>query len=197
MRQPKKIKIALTGGIGTGKTYISKQFLDMGIPVFYADEETKKIYNSEKTRTFFTENYGDAFFTNKKLDLSKLASFVFNNAENRKQIEVFIHPLVMQQFEKWAAQQTSNMVMMESAIVFEVGLEHFFDKIIVVDAPLKIRIERIKNRNPHLSETEILQRIDAQLSQEEKCKRANFVIRSLEDAMAVVRTIGNENKNLK
>jgi dephospho-CoA kinase len=176
MPPSKKIKIALTGGIGTGKTHISKHFLDMGIPVFYADEETKKLYTSEKVLTFFKNKYGDSFFTDEKLDLSKLATFIFKNPENRKQIETFIHPLVMQLFEDWAVQQKSNTVMLESAIIFEAGLGKFFDKIIVVDAPLDVRIQRIKNRNAHLSEQEILQRINLQMPQEEKCKRGDFVI---------------------
>ena len=179
MHRQKKIRIALTGGIGTGKTYISKQFLDMGIPVFYADEETKKLYATKKVCSFFIEKYGDTFFTNNELDYQKLAAFVFENEENRKQIETFIHPLVMQQFEEWTAQQTSNIVMLESAIIFEAGLEKLFDKIIVVDAPLKVRIERIKNGNLKISEFEIMQRIDSQLSQEEKCKRADLVINNL------------------
>ena len=174
MHRQKKIKIALTGGIGTGKTYISKQFVDMGIPVFYADDETKKLYATKKVCSFFIEKYGDSFFTNNELDYQKLSVFVFENEENRKQIEAFIHPLVMQQFEEWAAQQTSNIAMLESALIFETGLEKFFDKIIVVDAPLEVRIERLIKRN--LYEPEILQRIDSQLSQEEKCKRADLVI---------------------
>ena len=176
MLPQRKIKIALTGGIGTGKTYISKQFLDMGIPVFYADEEAKKIYFSEEAIAFFKEKYADVCFTNNELNFSKLATFVFSNAENRKQIEAFIHPLVMQKFEDWASQQDSNIVMLESAIIFEAGLEKFFDKIMVVDAPLDVRIERIKNRDPKLSQSEILQRINSQLSQEEKCTRSNVII---------------------
>jgi dephospho-CoA kinase len=176
MHPQKKIKIALTGGIGTGKTYISKQFLDIGIPVFYADEETKKLYFSEDVLAFFKEKYGDSFFTHHQLDFSKLAGFVFSNVENRQQIEAFIHPLVMKQFKEWASQQVSNIVMMESAIIFEAGLEKYFDKIMVVDAPLEVRIKRIKERNPHWSEAEIMQRIHSQISQEEKCNRANLII---------------------
>jgi dephospho-CoA kinase len=176
MLPSKKIKIALTGGIGTGKTYISKHFLDMGIPVFYADEEAKKLYASEKVLAFFKNNYGNCFFTNEKLDLSKLATFIFENPENKKQIEAFIHPLVMQQFENWVAQQEPSIVMLESAIVFEAGFENFFDKIIVVDAPIDVRIKRIKERHAHLSEQEILQRMNLQIPQEEKCKRGDFVI---------------------
>jgi len=176
MLQQKKIKIALTGGIGTGKTYISKQFLDMGIPVFYADEEAKRLYDSEEVIAFFKEKYGDTYFTNNQLDISKLATSVFSDTENRKQIENFIHPLVLQKFENWVSKQNSNIIMLESALIFEAGLEKFFDKIIVVDAPIDVRIERIKSRNLQLSESEILQRINSQLSQKEKCVSANLVI---------------------
>jgi len=176
MHLQKKIKIALTGGMGTGKTYISKQFVDIGIPVFYADEEAKKLYLSEKVLDFFAEKYGDSFFTDNRLDLSKLAAFVFSNIENKKQIEDFIHPLVMQQFEEWATHQTSGIVMLESALIFEAALEKHFDKIFVVDAPEDIRIKRIRERNPLLSEEEILQRLNSQISQEEKCSRADVVI---------------------
>jgi dephospho-CoA kinase len=176
MLPQKKNKIALTGGIGTGKTYISKQFLDMGIPVFYADEEAKKLYLSEKVVSAFKEKYQDIFFTDNQLDLLKLSGFVFSNIENRKQIEAIIHPLVMQQFEEWASQQVSNIVMMESALVYEAGLAHFFDKIIVVDAPLEIRMARMKNRNPQLPKEKLLEIMNTQLSQEEKCRRADLVL---------------------
>jgi len=176
MRTQKKIKIALTGGIGTGKTYVSKHFLDIGIPVFYADDEAKKLYTSKIVLNFFAEKYGERFFTNEKLDLSKVAHSIFANPENRKEIESFIHPLVMQEFEEWTNKQSSSIVMMESAIIIEVGLKTYFDKIIVVDAPLDIRISRIKARYPQLSEQDILQRINTQIPQEEKCKHADIVI---------------------
>jgi dephospho-CoA kinase len=176
MLPQRKIKVALTGGIGTGKTYISKQFLAMGIPVFYADEEAKKLYADEKVIAILKEKYPNLLFTNHQLDFSKLSDFIFSNAENRKQIETIIHPLVMQQFEDWVLQQVSNIVMLESAIIYEAGLEKYFDKIFVVDAPLEIRIERIKNRDLHVSEEKFTEIIEMQLPQEEKCRRADLVI---------------------
>jgi len=169
----RKIKIALTGGIGTGKTYISKQFLDIGIPFFYADEETKKLYNSPKVKVLLKNHFQNKFFTDNKLDYSKIADFIFLNNKNKKQFEKIIHPLVMQQFEEWADQQISPIVMMESAIIFEAELTHYFDKIFVVDAPLSVRMKRLQDR---LSETEIRQRILSQMPQEEKSKRADLVI---------------------
>ncbi len=87
-----------------------------------------------------------------------------------------VHPWVMQQFEQWVARQVSSAVIMESAIIYEAHLEHHFDKVIVVDAPLELRIRRILKRNPELTQEEILQRMSNQLPQEEKCCRADLVI---------------------
>jgi dephospho-CoA kinase len=170
------LKIVLTGGIGTGKTYLSKHFLDMGIPVFYADEEAKKLYSDPEVIHFFHTRFGEAVFTNQQLDFQKLAQFVFSDPTSRMEVNQFIHPLVFQKFEIWAQKQGTPSVMMESAIIFEAGLDHLFDKIIAVDAPLEVRVARIQKRSPHLSEKEILERINAQMSQEEKCKRADIVI---------------------
>jgi len=176
MLPQKKIKIALTGGIGTGKTFVSKQFIDKGVPVFYADEEAKKLYSSEKVLAFLRDNFGDKVFTNNQLDFSKLSYLVYSNHKNRKKIEHFIHPLVMQEFAEWSARQESEIVMMESAIIFEAGLEKHFDKIIAVDAPFDVRVKRISERNPELYPSEILQRMESQIPQAEKCRRADVVI---------------------
>jgi dephospho-CoA kinase len=176
MHQERKIKIALTGGIGTGKTHISKQFLDVGIPVFYADEEVKKIYADNNVIALLKKKFEKELFTKEQLDISKLSDFIFQNTENKKQIETIIHPLVMKRFNTWASQQVSNIVIMESAIIFEAGLENYFDKIFVVDAPLEVRIERIKNRSSSLSEAACCEIIKTQLPQEEKLRRSDLVI---------------------
>jgi len=176
MLPKRKTKIALTGGIGTGKTYISKQFLDIGIPVFYADEEAKKIYTNEKIIASLREKYQNRFFTNEQLDFSKLRLFIFSDINHRKEIEAIIHPLVMQQFEAWMLQQASDIVVLESAIIFEAGLENYFDKIFVVDAPHEVRMARTRKRSPNISEEELSTILKSQIPQEEKCKRAHLVI---------------------
>jgi len=176
MLPQKKIKVALTGGIGTGKTFVSKQYRDKGIPVFYADDEAKKLYASEKVLLFLKKEFGDKVFTNNQLDFSKLSAIVFSNKEDRKKIEDFIHPLVMQEFAAWSIRQKSEVVMMESALIFEAGLEKHFDKIMVVDAPFDVRVRRIVERNPELMPSEILQRMETQIPQAEKCRRADVVI---------------------
>ena len=174
-------KYALTGGIGTGKTFISKDFIRKGIPVFYADEEAKKLYAREEVIAGLRELFGDQIFTGKKLDFKKMSGIVFSSPDYQKKLESFIHPLVMAQFEKWAAEQNADTVMMESAIIFEAHLEKYFDKVFVVNASVPVRVARVRRRNPELSEEEILARIAVQMSQEEKCRLADEVIEHEED----------------
>lgn len=170
-------KIALTGGIGTGKTYLSKHFVQMGIPVFYADDEAKKIYQDPKIRESLRQLFGaEVLLSDGNVNLRKLSSIVFADEQQLQRLNQLVHPWVMEQFEIWAAQQKTETVMMEAAIIFEGNLTHHFDKIIVVDAPLELRIQRIMNRNPELSREEILQRMARQLPQEKKCKQADLVI---------------------
>lgn len=174
-------KYALTGGIGTGKTFISRDFILKGIPVFYADEEAKKLYAREDVIAQIRELFGDAVFTDNKLDFNKMAALIFANPEEQKRLESLIHPLVMEEFERWAAMQNADTVMMESAIIFEAHLEKYFDKVFVVNASVPVRVARIRRRNPELSEEQILARIAAQMPQEEKCRLADEIIEHEED----------------
>lgn len=169
-------KIALTGGIGTGKTYLSNHFKQMGIPVFYADDEAKKLYQDTAFLQQLRQLLGDAVFTDNKLDFKKMADVIFHDNQKLMQLNQLVHPAVMARFETWAATQDSYAVMMETAILFEGNLTHYFDKIIVADAPQELRIQRILKRNPELNREDVLLRISQQMPQEEKCRRAHLVV---------------------
>ena len=110
-----------------------------------------------------------------------MGEVIFADTEAQKKLESLIHPLVMAEFENWARTQESDEVMMESAIIFESHLEKYFDKVFVVNASVPVRVARIRRRNPDWSEEEILARINAQMSQEEKCRLADEVIEHEED----------------
>lgn len=174
-------KIALTGGIGTGKTFISRTFLQKGIPVFYADDEAKKLYQRPDVLKKISQTFGDEVFTNGTVNFQKLAQVVFEDERQLAKLNAIIHPLVMEEFNKWAENQHTEQVIMESAIIFEGHLEKYFDKVIVVNASLPVRIARIKKRDPHLSDEEILARINRQLDQALKCELADEVIEHDED----------------
>ena len=169
-------KLAITGGIGTGKTFISKQFIEQGIPVFYADDEAKKLYRDIEVLRQIRDVFGNDVFDGDQLNLSRLSALVFGDEKRLRALENIIHPMVMKKFDEWAAQQNAESVMMESAIIFEGHLEKYFDKVYVVNASLETRLARIRRRNPELSDNEILARINAQMSQEEKCALADEVI---------------------
>ena len=171
------VKIGLTGGIGTGKTYLSAHFRDMGIPVYYADEEAKKLYRqpeflSEMRKVFPAEKL---WLPDGSLNMGELAKS-FEDETFLQRLSRFVHPFVIRDFEQWAVQQNAPAVMMESAILFEYDLVSYFDKIIVADAPETLRIKRILARNPHLTEDDIRQRMSRQMPQEEKCSRADLVV---------------------
>ena len=105
-----------------------------------------------------------------------MGAMVFSDVRQLRKLEAMVHPRVMKMFEEWAERQSAPSVMMESAIVFEAGLTGYFDKIIVADAPLELRIRRIQQRDPHLTREDILQRMARQIPQEEKCARADLVV---------------------
>ena len=162
------LKIGLTGGIGTGKTYLSTHFRDMGIPVYYADDEAKKLYRKpeflEEMRKQFPQQ--NLWFPDGTLNMSQMAQS-FENEDFLKRLSHFVHR---------ADEQQTHAVIMESAIIYEYNLVPYFDKIIVADAPEFLRIKRIQQRNPHLSESDIRQRMARQMPQEEKCRRADLVV---------------------
>lgn len=172
-------KIALTGGIGTGKTYLSTHFVQMGIPVFYADDEAKKLYSEPQFLQKIRESFSEEVFTSghpDQLSFERLAAKVFADEEALQRLNRLVHPAVMGKFEEWCARQDAPAVMMESAVVFEGNLTQYFDKIIVADAPVELRIQRVLARNPEMTREQILARMSKQMPQGEKCRRADLVV---------------------
>ena len=171
------LRIGLTGGIGTGKTYLSKHFVDMGIPVYYADDEAKKLYRNPLFLAEMRMAFPDErlWFADGTLNMPVLSQS-FGDETFLQRLSYFVHPYVMRDFERWASEQNAQTVIMESAILFEYGLDSYFDKIIVADAPEALRIKRIRERNPHLTEADVRQRMARQMPQEEKCSRADLVV---------------------
>src|SRR5690554_5750516 len=95
------VRIALTGGIGTGKTHLSKHFVEMGIPVFYADEEAKKLYSEPEVIRFFSSTFGDVVISDGKIDFKKLSSLIFSDENARIRVNQYIHPLLFERFYQW------------------------------------------------------------------------------------------------
>jgi dephospho-CoA kinase len=185
------IKVCLTGNIGSGKTIVSKVFETLGVPVFNADEEAKKLYSYPEFLKKVALLFGDDIIkSDSSLNREALASIVFSDKKKLEQLNSMVHPEVINQFVKWMNQQTHSYVIMESAIIFEAGLQDHFDKIILVAAPEKLRVERVMTRDG-ISKEKVLQRMKNQFSEELKRCKSFYVIENNEKQLITPQILKN------
>jgi dephospho-CoA kinase len=171
--------IGLTGGIGSGKTTVANLFRDLGVPVYIADEEAKKLMNSEEITTQIIKIFGNEVLNKNLIDREKLAAIVFSNPEKLKLLNGIIHPAVRAHFLKWVKSHSgAPIVIKEAAILFESGNDKDCDAIITVTAPLEIRIDRVLQRDK-TTRTEVLKRIENQWSDELRISKSDYIIENI------------------
>jgi dephospho-CoA kinase len=169
-------KIGITGGIGSGKTYVASVFQSLGIPIFNADIQAKKIMiSSRKLTKLLKEEFGNDIYKDSDLNKEKLASIIFSNSDKLQKLNSLVHPIVKEEFNNWCKKQISPYVIKEAAILFESNSHVGLDAVICVSAPLELRIERLLKRDNY-SEMEINQRIENQIRQEDKEKQSDYII---------------------
>jgi len=170
------ITIGITGGIGSGKSIVSTLMELSGIPVYIADEESKRLtQKSPAIRKGLTDLFGETIYTPNGLDKKKLAGFIFNDPEILQKVNNIIHPEVFKDFISWTELQQKNICALESAILFESGFNKFTDITLLVYAPEKIRIQRAMDRD-QASMDEVKTRVNNQLSDDIKKEKANYII---------------------
>lgn len=168
--------IGLTGGIGSGKTTITAFFKEMGIPVYIADDEAKKIMQSAEIIDAIKNAFGESLFENNVLNRAKLADIVFNDADKLAVLNSIVHPAVKKDFQFWLSQNKSEpFVVYEAAILFESGKYKEFDYIVTVTAPKELRIERVMKRDNKTRE-HVLSRMKMQWDDKKRISLSNFVI---------------------
>lgn len=172
--------IGLTGGIGSGKTTIAKMFNELGVPIYFADIEAKRIMaNSRKVKNELIEKFGEMAYLNGELNRKYLADLVFKNREQLLSINSIVHPEVEIHFKAWIEDQNAPFVIQENALIFENNKQNDFDRIVTITAPLVDRMQRIRDRDKVTNE-QILDRIKNQLDDEFKIKNSDFVIHNIE-----------------
>jgi dephospho-CoA kinase len=170
--------IGITGGIGSGKTIVSKVFETLGISVYNSDIEAKKLNNSsERIKKELINRFGNDLYKEDVLDKKLLAKYIFNNSENIKFVNNIIHPEVKKHFEKWLKLQKGRFVIKESAILIETGIYKDVDILISVLAPEELRIKRIFNRD-NLNKEEIKARIDKQTNDETRLSISDYIVKN-------------------
>jgi len=169
-------KIGITGGIGSGKSVVADLLKIMGIPVYIADTESKKLTNSlPELKEKLCRLFGNDLYQTGTLNKSYLSSLIFKNKKNLEKVNSIIHPYVLNDFQNWAENQALSIIAIESAILFESGFDKYTDEIWTVYAPLDARINRVIKRESTTRES-VMERIRSQLPDEEKCKRSDFII---------------------
>jgi dephospho-CoA kinase len=167
-------RIGITGGIGAGKSLVAEIIKAMGYPVYNSDERAKELTESNpKIKAGLIHLFGEEIYQNDKLNKFALAQAIFSDESVREKVNALIHPIVREDFNLWALAQNNSLVFNESAILFETGSFKNFDAIILVYAPKELRIKRIMKRD-NCSENEVLKRMNAQFSDEEKYQLTEF-----------------------
>lgn len=172
------IRIGITGGIGSGKSVVAHLLEVMGIPVYISDAEAKRlILDDPGIRQGLTDLLGTAvYLPDGSLNKPLLASYLFASAGHARQVNGIIHPRVRDDFRLWVRQRASLPVVgMESAILVEAGFAEEVDKVVMVYAPLEVRIARAMRRD-EASRSQIERRIRGQMDDEAKRGLADFVI---------------------
>jgi dephospho-CoA kinase len=172
--------VGLTGGIGSGKTTIANHFKTLGIPVYIADDEARKIMQTSEVVDAIKERFGEALFEGEVLKRDKLAEIVFNDPEKLEQLNAIVHPAVKRHFKQWLLEHKAfPIVVYEAAILFESGNYKDFDVIITVTAPVESRIQRVMARDK-TSREQVLGRINAQWTDEQRVLKSDYVIENIE-----------------
>jgi dephospho-CoA kinase len=170
------LRIGLTGGIGSGKSTVAQIFEVLGIPVFYADTETRKMMNEdEELKQLIIKNFGNDSYKDGSLNRSYISSIVFNNSEKLELLNSLTHPAIKQNGEKWMQEQTTAYAIHEAALIFEAGVSERLDYVIGVTAPQALRIKRVMDRD-NVTREEVLKRISRQIEEDIKMKLCDFVI---------------------
>ena len=183
------LKIGITGGIGSGKTFVCHILEKLGYPVFYSDKEAKKLMNENLDLIIKIKKLlGNKAYLNGIIDKSFIAQKIFETPTLRNELNAIVHPEVYLAFEKWCKSQDSKLVFNESALLFETESYKRFDKTILITSNISIKIERIKKRDL-LDEIEIKHRINSQLADKIKLKLADFVIENNEDKLLLPQLI--------
>ena len=187
------VTIGVTGGIGSGKSEVCRMFEAENVPVFYADDVAKTLMQTDRgiqrsVRRLFGSGILD---DHGGLDRKLLAKAVFSDRHKRERLNSIVHPSVFNAFDSFVRSASSDgapFVVVEAALIFESGMDRMLDYVVAVDAPLELRLKRLRNRDAAGPE-QVRQRIDSQMPVAEKLAKADFIVRndgSLDDLKVAV-----------
>ncbi|HKM31269.1 MAG: dephospho-CoA kinase [Bacteroidales bacterium] len=199
------IILGITGGIGSGKSYVTRIFGALGIPYYDSDNRTKQLYLEQpKLKKELSALLGESIFTNEGLDTQRMAKLIFSNRELLKKVNFLVHPYVVRDFLQWAKPLQAPYVIFESAILLEMDPPFHTTRVLTVSASREIRLRRAAGRDA-VHRQSVLDRMDKQWTDVQREAGADFVIESndrrallprvleVHQTMLNIRTTNNEN----
>lgn len=191
------ILIGLTGGIGAGKSVVANIFVTLGIPVFNADFEAKKLMNEDAAmRAQLITHFGSALYQKDKIDKQYLSNIVFKDPFQLAILNSIVHPFTIAAAKHWAAEQNALYVIKEAALIFEAGATEGLAKIIGVTAPIALRIERVMQRD-QCTKAEVEAKMKHQIKDAIKMKLCDFVIQNDEQHMVIPQVLSIHEEIMK
>lgn len=190
-------KVGITGGIGSGKSTLCRLFQARGVAVYDTDAAAKRLMVEQPAlREAIQAHFGAASYCAGELNRPYLAQRVFADPEQRALLNSLVHPAVIADFEQWAEEQTGEYVILESAILFEAGLDKQVDRTVAVLAPERLRIERTMQRDG-ASEEQVRSRIAAQADDDTLRARADISVVNIfeEELESIVQELDFRFKN--
>lgn len=188
------LRIGLTGGIGSGKSTVAQIFEVLGIPVYYADIEAKRLMNEdEELRASISNVFGKEAYAGEVLDRKYIAAIVFSDPSKLALLNSLVHPATKKDGENWMHRQTTPYAIHEAALIFEAKVSERLDYVIGVSSPLELRIKRAAERDK-VSRDEILKRMHQQFDEEDKMSRCDFVIMNDEQQLLIPQVLALHEK---
>ena len=179
------LRIGLTGGIGSGKTTVAKIFELLQVPVYYADEASKKLYHTDPDlMREIKKHFGDAVYEGSMLNRSKLAAVVFADPKKLDLLNELVHPPTIRDAEAWMREQKAPYIIKEAALIFESGSASGLDYVIGVRTPQHLRIKRVMDRDGTDRE-QVLARMRRQIDEEIKMRLCDFIIENNEQVLLI------------
>jgi len=183
------LRIGLTGGIGSGKSTVAKIFETLGIPVYYADEASKRLLNEDEAlKQMIRQHFGEAVYSNGILNRKELAAQVFDNSEKLALLNSIVHPATIKDAEEWMKTQNAPYAVKEAALIFESGSQGQLDSVIGVYAPVALRISRVMQRDA-VTREEVTSRMNRQINETIKMRLCDYVITNDEQQLLIPQVV--------
>ena len=186
------MKIGVTGGIGSGKSLVVNELERLGALVYHADKKAKELVYLPEVKEQILNLLGTKAFENDMYNIRYVASIVFEDKEKLQELNAIIHPAVFNDLEWFCHQNLGKTIVYESALMMETGHTHLFEKVILVTAPLDMRIQRVMSRD-HVDRDSVLKRMDKQWPDEKKREFADIIIENVDkqETLMKVRELWN------